>query len=94
MAVVLIISAIAGIFLGLYFKLLALVPAMSLATVVVAANGFANGLGVGMIALIVIGAGASLQIGYVVGCILHPVARAYLPAPTTALHWFTGSEPA
>jgi hypothetical protein len=93
MLVVLIISAMAGILLGLYFKLLALVPAMSLATVVITANGFTNDLGPGMIALIVIGSGASLQVGYLVGCVLHTVASADLPAPKTARQ-FTGSEPA
>lgn len=83
MVIIFIISVMAGVLLGLYFRLLALVPTMSLATAIITANGFANGLGLGMIALIVIGAGVSLQIGYVVGCVLHTVASASLPAPTT-----------
>jgi hypothetical protein len=91
MVVFLIIGTIAGILLGQLFKSFVLVPATLLATaVVITTIGFANGLGLGMIALIVFGAVASLQIGYIVGCVLHAVA---LPALTTLRHRL-GSKPA
>jgi hypothetical protein len=48
-------------------------------------------LGLGMIALIVFGAVASLQIGYIVGCVVHAVA---LPALTTLRFRFFRPKPA
>ena len=67
MLVLLAIGMIAGILLGLLFKVLVLVPAMLLTTAVITVLGFAKGLGFGMIALIVFGAVVSLQVGYIVG---------------------------
>jgi hypothetical protein len=77
----LVTGAIAGIILGLRFKVLVLVPAILLATVVIIANGSSHKLSV--IVLTVVGTVVSLQIGYIVGCILRALARAYLPAGTT-----------
>jgi hypothetical protein len=62
-----------------FSRSLVLVPATLLAAAVITTIGFANGLGLGMIALIVFGAAASLQIGYIVGCVLHAVALPALP---------------
>ena len=90
MVVFLIIGTIAGMLLGQFLKVFVLVPATLLAAAVITTIGFASGLGLGMIALIVFGAAASLQIGYIVGCVLHAVA---LPALTT-LRYRLGSKPA
>ena len=78
MAIFLITGAIAGIILGLRFKVLVLVPAVLLATVIIIVSGSGDRLSV--IVLTVVGTAVSLQIGYIVGCILRALARAYLPA--------------
>jgi hypothetical protein len=70
MAVFLVVGTIAGVLLGLRFKVLVLVPASLLATAVITVSGFVRGHEPGMIALTVFGAVASLQIGYFVGGIL------------------------
>ena len=90
MVVFLTTGTIAGIVLAQLLKVFVLVPATLLAAAVITTIGFANGLGLGMIALIVFGAVASLQIGYVVGCVLHAMA---LPALTTLWYRFR-SKPA
>ena len=93
MLVFLIIGAIAGIMLGVRFKVLVLVPAFLLATVIIIiVNGSSHSLGA--IVLTVLGTVASLQVGYIVGSILRAVARAYLPARTTERHQCPGSKPA
>ena len=79
---ILVICTISGTSLGLFFRVFALVPAMLLATVVITMMGWTHGLGLGTIALTVLGAMALLQIGYVVGCVLHAACSAYRPAPT------------
>jgi len=76
----LITGAIVGTVLALRFKVLVLVPAIVLATVVIIANG--SGHKPSVIALTVVGTVASLQIGYFGGCILRALARAYLPGRT------------
>ena len=86
---ILIICTISGALLGLFFRVFALVPAMLLATVVITVMGWTH-LGLGMIALTVLGAMALLQVGYVVGCVLH---AAYLPA-VTMLRYRLRSKPA
>jgi len=91
---ILVICTISGTSLGLFFRVFALVPAMLLATMVITVMGWTHGLGLGMIALTVLGAMALLQIGYVVGCVLHAVALAYRPAPTKPRNWFSRSKPA
>ena len=79
MAVFFITGAIAGIILGLRFKVLVLVPAILLATVVIIASGSADKLSV--IVLTVVGTIVSLQMGYLLGCMLR--ARAGLPTQPT-----------
>jgi hypothetical protein len=74
-------GAITGILLGLRFKVLALVPAILLATVVIIISGSGHKLTV--IVLTVVGTVVSLQIRYIVGCILRAWARATLPARRT-----------
>ena len=87
---ILVICTISGTLLGLFFRVFTLVPAMLLATAVISVMGFTHGLGLGIIALTVLGAMALLQIGYVVGCVLH---AAYLPTLTT-LRYRLRSKPA
>ena len=74
----LIIGTIAGIMLGLHFKVLILVPATLLATVVITVTGIASGHELRVIALTVFGTVALLQIAYIVGGILKVVISAYL----------------
>ena len=78
MLVFLITGAIAGILLGIRFKVLVIVPASLLAAVIVVANG--SGQQLGAVVLTLLGTVASLQIGYVVGSILRALVRAHLPA--------------
>ena len=78
MLVFLIAGAIAGMMLGLRFKVLVLIPAFFLATVIIIVNG--SGQTLSAIVFTVLGTVASLQIGYVMGSILRALARAYLPA--------------
>ena len=87
-----VICTISGTSLGLFFRVFALVPAMLLATVVITMMGWTHGLGLGTIALTVLGAMALLQIGYVVGCVLH--AAACRPMLTTLRYRFSRSKPA
>ena len=77
MAVFLVTSAIAGILLGLRFKVLVLVPASVLATVVVIVSRSGHELTV--IVLTVVGTLVALQMGYLAGSILRFLARTYLP---------------
>jgi hypothetical protein len=77
MAVFLITGAITGILLGLRFKVLVLVPASVLATVVVIVSRSGHELGV--IVLTLVGTLVALQMGYLAGSILRFLARAYLP---------------
>jgi hypothetical protein len=90
MAIFLITGAIAGIILGLRFKVLVLVPAILLATVIIIISGSGDELSV--IVLTVVGTTVSLQIGYIVGCILRASARAYLPARMRVRYRRSGSE--
>ena len=80
MAVFLVTSAIAGILLGLRFKVLVLVPASVLATVVVIVSRSGHELTV--IVLTLVGTLVALQMGYLAGSILRFLARAYLPGWT------------
>jgi len=77
MAVFLITGAITGILLGLRFKVLVLVPASVLATVVVIVSRSDHELGV--IVLTLVGTLVALQMGYIAGSILRFLARTYLP---------------
>ena len=77
MLVFLTIGAIAGTLLVMRFKVLVLVPASLLATVIIISYG--SGHTLSEIVLTVLGTVVSLQIGYVVGSVLRAVARAHLP---------------
>ena len=78
MAVFLIAGAIIGTLLGLRFKVLVLVPASLLATVVVIVSGRDHKLS--MIVLTLVGTLVSLQVGYIAGSVLRFLAQPYLPA--------------
>lgn len=78
MIVYLVIGTLAGVGLGLRFKVLVLFPAMLLAAVVTISAGIASGHASSAIALALFGTLLSLQFGYVVGC----VVQAYLPIRT------------
>jgi hypothetical protein len=80
MAVFLVAGAIIGILLGLRFKVLVLVPASVLATVVIILSESGHELSV--IVLTLVGTLVSLQMGYLAGGILRYLVRAYLPAWT------------
>jgi len=73
----LIASTIAGILLGLRFKVLVLVPASVLATVVIILSG--SGHELSTIILTLVGTVVSLQMGYIAGSVLRSLARPYLP---------------
>ena len=80
MAVFLVSGAIIGVFLGLRFKVLVLVPASVLAIVVIILSESGNELSV--IVLTLVGTLVSLQIGYLAGGILRYLGRSYLPGRT------------
>jgi hypothetical protein len=71
MAIFLITGAIVGIILGLRFKVLVLVPAILLATIVIVLSGSDHKL------LTLVGTVTSLQMGYIAGSILRFLARSY-----------------
>jgi hypothetical protein len=77
MAVFLVTGAIAGILLGLRFKVLVLVPASVLAAVIIIIGQSSHTLG--MIIFTLVGTVVSLQIGYIVGSVFRSLARPYLP---------------
>jgi hypothetical protein len=77
MVVFLIFGAVAGILLGVCFKVLVLIPAFLLATVVIIANG--SGHTPIEIVLALLGTVVSVQFGYIVGSVLRALARAHLP---------------
>jgi hypothetical protein len=87
----LITGAITGILLGLRFKVFVLVPAILLATAVIIISGSDHTLSV--MVLTVFGTVVSLQIGYIVGCILRAWARAYLAARRTLRPHAPGGVP-
>jgi hypothetical protein len=84
----LIIAAIAGILLGLRFKVFVLVPAVLIAAGVVIIIGH----GLKMVALTMLAITALLQIGYILGCVVRVYTGAHLPARTTPRYRL--SEPA
>jgi hypothetical protein len=71
MAIFLITGAIVGIILGLRFKVLVLVPAILLATIIIVVSGSDHQL------LTLVGTVVSLQIGYIAGSVLRFLARSY-----------------
>jgi hypothetical protein len=77
MAAFLVTGAIVGILLGLRFKVLVLVPASVLASVVIIISQ--SGHQLSMIVLTLAGTVVSLQMGYIVGSVFRSLARPYLP---------------
>ena len=71
MAIFLITGAIVGIILGLRFKVLVLVPAILLATIVIVLSESDHKL------LTLVGTVASLQMGYIAGSVIRFLARSY-----------------
>ena len=86
MAVFLVGGAIIGILLGLRFKVLFLIPASVLATVVIVLSESGNELS--MIVLTLVGTLVSLQVGYLAGSTLRFLARSYLSGRT----WYRRSR--
>jgi hypothetical protein len=80
MAIFLVTGVIIGILLGLRFKVLVLVPASVLATIVIII--IARGQELSVIALTLIGTLVALQMGYLAGSVLRFLARTYLPRLT------------
>ena len=79
MVAFLITGAIAGLLLGLRFRIFVLVPTVVIATLVIIVSGSGHKLSV--IILTVVGTAVSLQIGYIVGAILRGWLP-YRPGPT------------
>src|SRR5262245_47716842 len=77
-----VISLVAGIALGQWFKILILVPVMSLALVGTIAAGVARADNVWSIALMAIAVVTALQIGYLIGIWL----RSFILAPGSLTH--------
>ena len=64
------IGAVAGIMLGIHFRVLVLVPATLFFAGVVTAVGLIGDQQLKVIALTLVGTAALLQVGYIVGCVL------------------------
>ena len=88
MIVYLVIGTIAGILLGLRFKILVLVPAILLATIFIIASGHE----LKMITLSLMGTVVLIQIGYFVGSTLRAIIRAHLPARSSGTSRPPGSQ--
>jgi hypothetical protein len=70
-----IVSVLAGIALGLRFKVLILVPAVALATVFAMIVGIARADHIGSIVLAIVIVGTAVQFGYLVGIAIRAVVR-------------------
>jgi len=81
MTAFLVAGAAIGLLLGLRFRVLVLVPAILLATVVIILSGSGHKLSV--IVLTLVGTVVSLQLGYITGSILRLSARSYLQSSTS-----------
>ena len=77
MAAFLVIGAIVGVILGLRFRVLVLVPAILVATVVIILSE--SGHKLSMIVLALVGTVVSLQVGYIAGSVLRSLKRPWLP---------------
>jgi len=82
MVVLFTIVTVAGIMLGLRFKVLALLPAIFIATVTI----ILSGRGLRVIIPTVVGTVALLQVGYIGGCVLRAMIRAYLSSQASVRH--------
>jgi hypothetical protein len=107
---VVVISFVAGIALGQWFRVLILVPVMSLALVGTIAAGIARADDVWLIALVAIAVVTALQIGYLIGSWLRsfivgasfarasrglaPTSEAARPPPTDVAELFARDLPA
>ena len=80
-----VIGAIAGALMSMRLKVLALIPVIFVATVVVILIGHHIGQHVLAIALYALATIAALQIGYMLGCVVRAKVPAY-PAVANALH--------
>ena len=79
-----IIGAIAGAVLSTRFRVLALIPAIVVATFVVILGGHHIGQHGLAIVLTLFATIASLQIGYLLGCVVRAKASSY---PASTVHW-------
>ena len=79
------IGAVAGMMLGLRFRVLVLVPATIFVTGGVTAAGLVGGQPFRVIALTVILTAALLQVGYVIGCVVEVVAPRRAPGKSGRL---------
>jgi hypothetical protein len=79
MMIFIIIGTIAGILLGLRFKVFVLVPAILIAACAIIVTGH----GLKAIVLTVLATAALLQIGYILGCVVRAYAGGYLQEGTT-----------
>jgi len=86
MITLVIVGAIAGALLSVRLRVLALVPAILVATVIVIILGHHLGQHAGAIALTALATIASLQIGYMLGCVARAKAPPY-PAAASTVHW-------
>jgi hypothetical protein len=76
MMVFIIFGTLIGAVLGLRFKVFILIPTVCFALAIAAADGYARGHTLRWIALTMITAATSLQVGYIGGSILRSVVRA------------------
>ena len=81
-----IIGAIAGALLSLRFKVLALIPAILVAPMVAIILGHQIGEHLGAITLTAFATIASLQIGYMLGCVVRAKVASD-PAAASTMHW-------
>lgn len=75
-----IISLLVGAVLGLRFKIAVLVPAVAIVLVISIVAGFAQSYTGWSIVLMAAAGSASLQVGYIMGLVVHQVLEAALPS--------------
>jgi hypothetical protein len=73
MMTVILFSLLAGLLLGQRFRVLVLVPAMTLALLAAVGSGVARADGLWWTALMAVAAGAALQIGYLTGLVIRNI---------------------
>jgi hypothetical protein len=75
-----IVGAIAGAALGLRFNVSIFVPTILITMAAITFGGIATRHEPAVIALILFGTVASLEVGYVAGCVVRPMLSRYRPA--------------
>jgi hypothetical protein len=85
-----IIGTVAGILLGLRFKVFVLIPAILIAAGAIIVTDHEPRV----IALTMLATAALLQIGYILGCVVRVYAGAYLQARTAPRYRLSRSGPA